>query len=430
MTRSPSRRTALKAAGVGVLAVTAGCLTPRADSLTAADDRDPVDDPLEDTVPDGVVQFRQSLENWGYYPEETVPDAVERAWRIPEHNTDEHRAAKASAVPLPDGGVVIPGDTGYVTALSADGDVRWRGETDMEGRGIHGTPVVADGRVYIGAYDGVLYAFDAESGDEVWSTDLGDAIGSSPKYDGERLFVAVEYADPEGSTFAVDPDSGEVLWEDDEHRPTDHPHSTPAIDPETGTMVVGSNDGSLYAWEYPSLEFAWSFETAPENDTDGEIKGPIVTYDGAAFFGSWDERIYRVDLEEGTEDWSFETGGLSMTGPGVDPVRHELYAGSHDGNLYALDPDAGDVRWRFQTDRALTGCPTVCADRIVFGSKDRTLYAVETATGEEVWRVDHDGVVTSTPLVRDGAIYYAERAPDPENGDVDGGAHKLVPAEA
>jgi outer membrane protein assembly factor BamB len=299
----------------------------------------------------------------------------------------------------------------------------------MEGRGIHGTPVVAEGTVYIGAYDGILYAFDAATGEKRWENQLGGSIGGSPKYDGDRIYVAVEYPDPEGSTFAVDPDTGDVLWEDGEGRPTDHPHSTPAIDPQTGTMTLGSNDGSLYAWSYPELEFEWTFETDPQNDTDGEIKAPITAYDGAAFFGSWDEHIYRVDLETGTEEWSFETGGLSMVGPGVDPTRDEIYAGSHDGNLYALDAQTGEERWRFETDRPLTGCPTVCADRIVFGSKDQTLYAVETETAEEVWHVDSDGVVTSTPRVHDGAIYYAERAPDPEEGNIDGGAYKLVAAE-
>ncbi|MXR52769.1 PQQ-binding-like beta-propeller repeat protein [Halovenus sp. WSH3] len=422
MTRSVSRRALLATGTAAATAAVAGCQAPGA--LPEPAER--VANPEEQTVVEGANQFRHSLENWGYYPEQTVPDAVEVDWRIPEHNTDDHSAAKASAVPLPEGGVVFPGDTGYLTALTPDGEIRWQQETDMEGNGIHGTPVVADGAVYIGAYDGIFYAFDAATGERLWETELGDSIGGSPTYDGDLLYVAVEYADPEGSTFAVDPASGEVVWEDPEHRPTDHPHSTPAIDRDTGTMVLGSNDGLLYAWEYPSLEFKWTFETDPQNGTDGEIKEPITVYDGAAFFGSWDQHIYRVDLETGTMDWSFETGGLSMVGPGVDPRRDEIYAGSHDGNLYALDGGTGEMRWQFETGAALTGCPTVCSDRIVFGSKDRRLYAVEIETAEEVWHVDSDGVVTSTPRVHDGAIYYAERAPDPEDGERDGGAYRLV----
>jgi outer membrane protein assembly factor BamB len=422
MTERLSRRAVL--AGTAAIAATAGCQAPGVEELP--EPAEGVPNPESQTVVEGASQFRHSLENWGYYPDQQVPDAVEIDWRQPEHNTGTHTAPKASAVPLPDGGVVFPGDTGHLTAFTADGEIRWQQETDMDGRGIHGTPVVARGTVYIGAYDGVLYAFDAESGEKQWENKLGDAIGGSPAYDGERLFVAVEYHDPEGSTFAVDPDSGDVRWEDDQHRPTNHPHSTPAIDPKTGTMVLGSNDGSLYAWEYPELEFKWSFETSPQNGTNGEIKAPITVYDGAAFFGSWDQHIYRVDLDSGSEDWSFATGGLSMVGPGVDPRRDEIYAGSHDGNLYALDGRTGEKRWQFETGGPLTGCPTVCGERIVFGSKDRTLYAVEIETAQEQWHVHSDGVVTSTSRVHDEGIYYAERAPDPDDGDTDGGAYRLT----
>ncbi len=318
-----------------------------------------------------------------------MPDAVEEARRIPEVNTGEHRAAKANAVPHPDGGVLLPGDTGDLLSITADGDVRWRGETDADGRGIHGTPAVADGRAYIGAYDGVLYAFALDSGELEWSTDLGDAIGSSPLYYGGELYGSVEFYDPEGRMFAVDAETGDVTWGEPKHRPTDHPPS----------------------------------------ENNGEIKGPIAAYDGAAFFGSWEFNAYRVDLETGEEDWHFETGNLSMTGPAIDPERDVVYMGSHDYHLYALDASTGEVEWRFRTGAPLTGCATVVGDRVLTGSKDSTLYALEAGSGEEVWRVDHDGWVTSAPRVVDGDVYYAERAPDPDDGETDGGGYKLVSAE-
>lgn len=433
--RRHSRRRLLQAIG-GATAATvglAGCL-----GRTERDEIPRVETGLEQTVPDGVAQFRRSLERWGYYPDASVPDDVKRGWRLDRLNTGSHSAAKASAVPLPDGGIVFPGDTGYLVALDADGDERWRTGTDTEGRGIHGTPAVADGRVYVGAYDGVCYAVDAETGDVDWQKKLGGSIGSSPLYHDGKLVMAVEYPDPEGSTFVVDASDGGIIWEDPEHRPTDHPHSTPAIDPASERLVCGSNDGILYGWTYPDLEFAWSFETGSGDGNDGDIKGPIATYDGGAYFGSWDHNVYRVNLEDGTEDWSFETGSLSMSGPAIDPELDTVFIGSHDGNLYALDAQSGERHWSFPTDRPITGCPTVCDRRVLVGSKDGTLYALEKRTGELVWQVANDGVVTSTPRVIDEAVYYAERAPNPpEDGedasddgiDDDGGGYKLVAAE-
>ncbi|WP_226481723.1 PQQ-binding-like beta-propeller repeat protein [Natrinema amylolyticum] len=431
--RTHGRRRVLRAA-VGAVTATAGlagCL-----GRIERDAIPRVDTGLEQTVPDGVVQFRRSLERWGYYPEATVPDDVTRDWRLDRLNTGSHTAAKASAVPLPDGGLVFPGDTGHLVALDADGEERWRTGTDTDGRGIHGTPAVADGRVYVGAYDGVLYAVDAESGDIDWETKLGGSIGSSPLYHDGHLVMAVEYPDPEGSTFIVDASDGAVVWEDPQHRPTDHPHSTPALDLESGRLVCGSNDGILYGWSYPDPEFEWSFET--DDSGSNQIKGPIATYDGGAYFGSWDHRVYRVNLADGTEDWSFQTGDLVMSGPALDPVLDTVFIGSHDGNLYALDAQSGERHWSFETDGALIGCPTVTDERVLVGSKDTGLYALEKRTGDLVWAVDGGGNVTSTPRVIDGAIYYAERAPNPpEDGedasdegiDDDGGGYKLVAAE-
>ncbi|WP_226006079.1 PQQ-binding-like beta-propeller repeat protein [Natrinema salinisoli] len=427
-----SRRRVLTAAAGAVTATAglAGCL--------GRAEREPiprVETGLEQTVPDGVAQFRRSLERWGYYPDVTVPDDVTREWRLDRLNTGSHTAAKASAVPLPDGGVVFPGDTGYLVALDPDGEERWRTGTNTGDRGIHGTPAVADGRVYVGAYDGVLYAVDAETGDIDWQTKLGGAIGSSPLYHDGRLVMAVEYPDPEGSTFVIDANDGSVVWEDPEHRPTDHPHSTPAIDLEVGRLVCGSNDGKLYGWSYPDLEFAWSFDTRGSDANDGEIKGPIATYDGGAYFGSWDGYVYRVDLEDGTEDWSFQTGDLVMSGPALDPELDTVFIGSHDTNLYALDAQSGERHWSFEADDWFFGCPIVCDERVVAGSRDGGVYALEKRTGDEVWRVDNEGHVSSTPRVVDGAIYYAERAPNPPEGDeersddgidTDGGGYKLV----
>lgn len=433
MTDARSRREWLAAVGAATTAAAAGCASldsPPIDEEREAPDVDPgTGDPTPQTIPPGVAQFRGSLERWGYYPDETVPDAVEEAWRIPEVNTGEHSAAKASAVPTPDGGVVLPGDTGDLLSITADGEVRWRGETDAGGRGIHGTPAVADGRAYVGAYDGVLYAFALGSGDLEWSTNLGGSIGSSPLYLDGELYVSVEFPDPEGRMFAVDAETGDVTWEEPQHRPTDHPHSSPAVSLDAGRMVCGSNDGYLYCWSFPDLEFQWRFATDPPDSNDGEIKGPIATYDGAAFFGSWDFNVYRVDLATGEEDWRFETGDLSMTGPAIDSERDVVYMGSHDDHLYALDASTGETEWRFRTGRPLTGCATTTGDRVLTGSKDGTLYALEADSGDEVWRVEHDGWITSAPRVVDGDIYYAERAPDPDGGDIDGGGYKLVAAE-
>jgi len=416
--RTPSRRGFLRlGAGAAATAGLAGCTT----FVDAGD-----------TGLDGAAtaQFRGGLRRRGYCPDVRVPDAVEVAWSHPV-NTGDHTAAKASFVHVPadavqqatgdeDAGdrLVVPGDDGAVRAFTPDGERLWTSEIEAATRGIHGTPAVASGRVYVGGYDGGLYAFDLGTGERLWRRKLGDAIGSSPAYHDGDVYIAVEYYTPSGGVFGVDGANGGGQWSD--RRVTDHPHSTIAIDREHGRLVVGSNDGDCYAWSYPELEFQWRFETGDA------IKGPVATYDGGAVFGSWDRNVYRVDLVDGTEDWAFETGGLVMSGSAIDPERGVCYVGSHDGNLYALDAGNGRELWRFPTGGRIVGCPTTTGDRVVVGSKDRTCYAVDATDGTRVWGVEFDGWVTSTPVVTDRGIYLAERAPEGASGDP-GHAYALRP---
>ena len=429
-----SRRAFLATVGVAATGATAGCSA----GLPGFGAPGSIDDDGLPPAEFADTEFRGGLARRGVYPEATVPTDPGVEWTIRGVNTGDHTAAKASPIETPDGDIIIPGDNGDIRRVTPAGEEVWRSSVEETSRGVHGTPAIANGAVYVGAYDGALYAFDIESGERFWRSKLGDAIGSSPGYHDGTVYIAVEYYDPSGAMFGVDAVTGQTQWED--HRPTNHPHSTAAIDREADRLVVGSNDGNLYAWSYPGLEFQWAFPTGEE------IKGPIATYDGGAFFGSWDRTVYRVGLEDGREEWSFRTGDLVMSGPSIEPATDTVYVGSHDSTLYALDADSGEEAWAYDTGGSLIGCPTVTSEHVLVGSYDHRLHAVEKGSGDGVWAVDGVGVVTSTPLVTDDAVYFTDRASDGyldaqgtdgdggsdgESGDPDapsGGLYKVVSA--
>jgi outer membrane protein assembly factor BamB len=405
----PARRDLLRAAGMGAAALAAGC-------LATAPSRPPGLDPLAASSQDehAAAQFQGGLRNRGYV-DHAVPDAVRVDWALPI-NRAEHTAAKSTPVIAPGGDVVVAADTGKLRRVRPSGEVRWVSEVEPTSRGMHGTPAIANDSVYVGAYDGALYAFDLETGRREWRRPLGDAIGSSPVYYNGVCYIAVEYTAPaSGSVAAVDAATGAQLWGDG--RPTSHPHSTIAIDREAGRLVVGSNDGNCYAWTFPGLDRAWSFET------DAPIKGPIATHGGLAIFGSWDDHVYGVDLADGREVWAREAGAEVMTGPAIDPAG-TVYVGSHDYRVYAMAATTGEVQWSFATGGSLIGSLTATPDHVLVGSYDTQLYAIDADTGEEIWSVAGTGSATSAPQVTDAAVYYAERRRDGDPGSL----YRLVAA--
>lgn len=409
MSERRSRRSVLRAVGgslsVGGVGALAGCSAYATLGLPES----PESGPAGPADPTGATAtFRGGLARRGYYPSRSVPEDPEVAWSR-SVNTGDHDAAKASAVPLypdrDDAAVVVPGDDGTLYALGPDGDLLWSADVEPTERGMHGTPTVAGDTVYVGAYDGALYAFDRETGRRRWRVRLGDAIGSSPAYHDGRVYVAVEYIPSEGSLFAVDARTGEVRATAD--WPADHPHSTPAVVSEADRVVVGSNDGDLYAWTL-ALERAWEVETG------AAVKGPVAVHDGSAFVGSWDHHLYRVALDDGAVEWRYETGDMVMSGAGIDPERGVVYVGSHDRHLHALDLD-GRRRWRFRTGGWIIGCPSVVGDRVLVGSYDDRLYALE-PDGDRAWSLDLRGRVTASARPVGGRVYVAERAPNGSDG--------------
>lgn len=414
------RRRFLAAAGAVATAGVAGCTGLLGDTTGTYDvDQDAFDPaslPYDRTYPDddGITMFRGGLRRLGYYPDETVPDSVSVNWQLPV-NYIGHNAAKSSPLPTPGGQtILIPADTGRLHAVTPMGEHRWTTRSQATRQGFHATPVVVDGVAYLGGYDGAnvgqdaaMYAFDVRTGDVLWRTEQMSgsvAIGSSAGYWNGYLYVVVEHRHPEqiGELWVFDAETGRPLFSDD--RIVDMPHPTVAIHPDYERLLTGSNDGRLYCWEFPSLEFEWTFETG------ADVKGPIATYDGGAFVGSWDRHVYRVDLETGAEVWSFETGDTVMSAPAIDPDAGIVYVGSDDRHVYALDADTGDQLWATDVRGGVMGAVTVTADAVLAGTMAAELCALEKDTGELRWFVEHNGHVTSEPVPRDGRIYYAERA--------------------
>ncbi|MDQ2051611.1 PQQ-binding-like beta-propeller repeat protein [Natronolimnohabitans sp. A-GB9] len=369
-----------------------------------------------------VSLFQGGLRRLGYYPDETVPESVTVNWSFPI-NYVGHTAAKSSPVPTHDGRtIVFAGDDGWVYAYAPTGELQWSTQTGATELGFHGSAAIVGNTAFIGGYDGDLYALAIDSGEIVWRTRSSEldgalAIGSSPAYHDGNLYVVSEYGSPSsGALWEIDPDTGEPTWSDD--RMWGQPHPSPTIDLETGRIFAGSNDGVVYCWEYPSLEFAWAFEADADGEereggafrAGAEIKGTTAAYDGYGYVGSWDDTFYCIDLEDGSEEWAFETERSIMSNPAVDVDEGIVYMGNDAGSVFALEADSGEELWSADVGGRVIGALTVTAETVLAGSYDSHLYALDKTTGDRRWRVQNRGRVTSAPVPVDGRIYYAERA--------------------
>ena len=280
------------------------------------------------------------------------------------------------------GGVVYIGSfDGNLYAVDQEtGKERWKFETPRQ---VASTPTVADGVVFLRGYDAVLYAIDAETGKAKWrfTTEF------------ERRFQANRlHGYPPG--FQTIPDSWDLYL------------SSPAV--ANGKVYFGSGDGGVYAVDAQTGQLIWKFSTS-----DVVHASPAVV-NGVVYIGSWDSYLYALDADNGQEKWRFHGGednfvhnqvGFQSSAAVVDGV---VYKGCRDGHFYALDAGTGRKKWDYMTNLSWVNATPAVRDGIVYtGTSDSgRFFALDAKTGRLRFNFSAKGQVFSSPAVAGDIVYF------------------------
>ena len=243
----------------------------------------------------------------------------------------------------------VPGRDGIVVAYDADsGRIVWRRTTGLN----ESSPLVAGGLVYVGDWDGKIWALDARTGRTRWTLRTGGRIKGSPALSGGRVYV-------------------------------------------------GDYDGGLYAVNARTGRLAWRASAQPRLGGRGAFYStPAVGY-GRVFIGNTDGKVYAYGAASGRLLWSQSTGGYVYGSPAV--WRRLILVGSYDHSFYALDAATGDIRWRFRANGPISGSASVIAGVVYFSTFAERTYALDAASGKELWRFE-DGKYS--PVVADRERLY------------------------
>ena len=306
-----------------------------------------------------------------------------------------------------------------------NGAVKWTFKT---GGPIVGSPAVAGGVVYIGSFDGSLYAVDQETGKQKWKFDTPRQVASTPTVVNGvvylRGFDAVLYA--------IDAATGTLKWrfttEFERRFQANRLHglppgyqtipdsydlflSSPAV--VNGKVYFGSGDGGVYAVDAASGQLVWKFSTG-----DVVHASPAVV-NGVVYIGSWDSYFYALDADNGQEKWRFHAGedsfihnqvGFQSSAAVVDGV---VYTGCRDGHFYALDAASGKKKWDYMTNLSWVNATPAVRDGLVYtGTSDSArFFALEAKTGRLRFNFDAKAAVFSSPALAGELVYFGS-----ENG--------------
>ncbi|HEV8065260.1 MAG TPA: PQQ-binding-like beta-propeller repeat protein [Acidimicrobiales bacterium] len=297
--------------------------------------------------------------------------------------------------------------------------VKWK---DPETDGVVTTPTVSDGVVYFGDYVGNEWAVQLDSGKVVWEAKLGGgSVVGSPAVVGNVLYAGV------GKTlYELSRATGKVIW-----KATTNPSVFSQIN--TSPVVVGNLvfeataqfeeivgkppmtfQGNLGAWNAQTGKPVWNFVTTPNNSTSG------------AGEGIWSTPAVDTQL------------GLLYVGIGQDISEP---AGPLEDSLVAIDYHTGKLKWAAQftrndvfgvghfngVDADVGASPNLWSvnghEDVGVGQKNGIYHALDAATGKSLWNTrltpgsPFGGVLGSSAYVG-GEIVASSNIGDPKTNNV------------
>ena len=281
--------------------------------------------------------------------EDQRPQAADTEWRLHGNDVGEQRYSPLRQI-----------NTGNVDKLG----LAWYFNMYTR-RGIEATPLMVDGTLYVSGSWSMVYALDAKTGELRWfynpevdrsflAKGCCDAVNRGVAYADGKIFVGAY----DGRLIALSVKDGSLLWE---VQTTDRNQSytitgAPRI---AGDKVVIGNGGAelgvrgyVTAYNMATGEQAWRFYTVPGNPADG-FESATMKRAAGTWTGEW---------------WKWGGGGTVWDAMVYDPELDLLYIGVGNGspwnqelrspgggdNLFltsivALRAKTGEYVWHYQT---------------------------------------------------------------------------------
>jgi len=329
-----------------------------------------------------------------------------------------------------------PAHTGYTTtkALTTAPAAVWKKPGGYQG--VSASPAVVDGVVYTTAAD--LYAFNASTGEEIWSAG-GGGRGTDAIVNGDFVYcggiaynastgselwspnphsACVPQAFADGCLYAyaynvsfpqvgagivallcLNASTGAEIW----RISVDFVSTDPAV--ANGMLYIAGSKGTFYALDAKTGKEIWSYPLIPF-----PTRGSPAVYEGVVYMGSFDHNVYALNATNGAKIWNYTTGAFIESSPAV--ANGVVYIGSDDGNFYALNATNGAKIWNYTTSGGMSS-PAVAGDVVYVGGFNGNLYALNASKGNKLWNYtvqqppgfeEYSGLHTS-PTIANGRVY-------------------------
>ena len=242
---------------------------------------------------------------------------------------------------------------------AATGAVAW---TFAAGGPVKRAAVRCGGDVVFGSHDRRVYRV-SRAGARRWASgDLGGAVYASPAVAGDVVVAATTA----GALVGLDADTGHRRWARRSGAPV---YGTPAL--ADGVLYYGDVGGAARAVSAADGGGVWVF-------TDGArtpIYAPPLVAGAAVYFGDDRGRLARRRRGDGAKEWTAALPGKLFAAPAR--VAAVLVAATTGGVVVVLREDDGALLARARLPAEVFSTPVVAGRRVLLGCRDDHLHALD-----------------------------------------------------
>lgn len=266
--------------------------------------------------------------------------------------------------------------------------------------------------VFFGTENGDVFALDVNTGEQKWHAKIKGEVLAAPAIDENVVVVNTG----SGVLFALDASNGEQLWSYESDVPALSLRGISAPAAGNGGAIVGTATGKLAVNIIDSGQTVWEQTIAApsgatELDRIVDIDSKPLLVGGNVFVISFDGTLASVELRSGRVIWKREYKSYRR----ISLYGNQLFVVDTNSNVYSLDRRNGVEQWSQGTlkGRVLTAAEPV-GDYLVVGDKFGFLHWMNQSDGELVARLDvggddEDNSIFAAPVAEGNVIYTQTR---------------------
>lgn len=264
--------------------------------------------------------------------------------------------------------------------------------TPMRGETLVATPVIRDGKVYVGCKDDQFHCLDLESGKKIWTAKGGGSFEGAAAFAGPLVIAGCV----DGFVYAWKADTGEEVWKfetEGEVRAAANVWTPP--DAKETRIYIGSYDYNVYCLDAATGKKLWA---AP---TGYYVNGGAAIGEGSIVFGGCDSILHVHDAVTGEEKRQIEVG--SYIGNNVAVADGIIYVSHYGNRVAAYNLADGAEVWQYgEREFEFYSAPAIHKNWVVVGGRDKRLHGIDRATGKGVWEFRARSRVDSSPVICGG----------------------------